>query len=158
MDPKFLKWMAEAMEYAAGNMKLMEKSSGWPQDARAAWLKMWPSLPGFPAPPMAPEGMERLYREWLALFGAVPLKDYEELKARVEELEAQRERAGKAMDLLAQGMADLKDVPEAMKPWMEFMDKAAKAQMEWFAGLGKPREAGSSQGKGPDKEVKQKNK
>jgi hypothetical protein len=129
------------MDLAARNLNSLEKapawSAGWPEDAGTAWLAMWQSIPGAPKAPYSPEAMERFYREWLSFFGAVPRKDYEDLKQKFEALLAQREGMGKAMEAISQSLSGFKEVPEAMKPWLEFVDKAAKAQMEWLSDLGK---------------------
>ena len=138
------------MTLFASNLEALEKMmkmAGQGTD----WAGMWKNVPGMPKAPFPPETMENFHREWLGLFGAVPAKDYEDLKKKAAALEAQCEELKKALEEVARGMAGMKEMPEVIKPWLELADQAAKTHVEWFSEFRKTWEEAQKQSAGPGK-------
>ena len=127
MHPDFLKWMAQAMAQWA---EMIEKGQREREGPPGAWLTAL-------SPPFPGREWERFYREWLSFMGAVPKKDHEELEKKVAALEAEVEFLREGLAALAAGLSGWKDMPQALKPWFEFANQAARAQAEWFSELNK---------------------
>lgn len=137
MDPRFLKWLGEALVHYSHNMQSLERMMALTGADRTFVAKMSELVPTLTPMPLSSEKMDEFYREWLAFFDAVPRKDHEELKMKVTALERECEQLRGTLENLVQGMAGLKMFPEAMNPWLELARKAMAAHMEWLEGFGK---------------------
>jgi len=141
MDPRFLKWMGEALIHYSQNVQTMEKMTAFTGADKTFVSKMSELMPTLTPHPLSSEKMDEFYREWLVFFDAVPKKDHEELKKKVMALEKECEQLRGTLENLVQGMAGLKVFPEAMNPWLELARKAMAAHMEWLAEFGKIKDA-----------------
>lgn len=132
MDPRFLKWLGEALIHYSSNIQAMEKVMAFSGADKTFISKMSELVPTLTPMPLSSEKMDEFYREWLAFFDAVPRKDHEALKGKVTALEKECEQLRGTLDNLVQGLAGLKYFPEAMNPWLELARKAMAAHMEWL--------------------------
>ena len=137
MDPRFMKWMGEALIHYSQNVQAMEKMMSVTGADKTFLSKMSELMPALTPHPLSSEKMDEFYREWLAFFDAVPRKDHEELKKKVMALEKECEQLRGTLENLVQGMTGLKYFPEAMNPWLELARKAMAAHMEWLKEFGK---------------------
>jgi len=137
MDPRFMKWLGEALIQYSQNVQAMEKMMSFTGADKTFLSKMSELMPSLSPHPLSSEKMDEFYREWLAFFDAVPRKDHEELKKKVMALEKECEQLRGTLENLVQGIAGLKAFPEAMNPWLELARKAMSAHMEWLSEFGK---------------------
>jgi hypothetical protein len=132
MDPRFLKWLGDALIHYSNNIQAMEKVMAFSGADKTFISKMSELVPTLTPMPLSSEKMDEFYREWLVFFDAVPRKDHEALKGKVMALEKECEQLRGTLDNLVQGLAGLKYFPEAMNPWLELARKAMAAHMEWL--------------------------
>ena len=137
MDPRFLKWMGEALIHHSQNVQTMEKMMAFTGADKTFISKMSELMPALTPQPLSSDKMDEFYREWLAFFDAVPRKDHEELKKKVTALEKECEQLRGTLENIVQGMAGLKAFPETMNPWLELARKAMASHMEWLSEFGK---------------------
>ncbi len=149
MDPRFMKWLGEALIQYSQNVQAMEKMMSFTGADKTFLSKMTELMPSLTPHPLTSEKMDEFYREWLAFFDAVPRKDHEALKQKVTALEKECEQLRSSLDNLVQGVAGLKAFPEAMNPWLEMARKTVAAHMEWLTEFGKIKDT-------PEKEKKEK--
>lgn len=143
MDPRFLKWLSEMLSLWAENLSAMEKLAAG-RDA-PDWFKLMQHFSGAASPPFSPELMQRFYGEWLAFFGAVPRKDYEEMEKKVAELAAEVDRLRSLISNMSRSMAAAASSQEVLKPWMELAQQAMKVNLRW---LNEPPASSESQRRG----------
>ncbi len=136
------------MHLLASNFEMMEKMGVKPPDP-GGFSSLWSQVPGAGSPPGSAEAIEAAYRDWLALFGAVPKKDYEDLKKKHQALESEAERLRQAMQSMAKGMAGFKEAPEVMKPWMDLAERTLKDYMGWLSEF-QAKDAAGDKAKSPE--------
>ena len=132
MDPRFLKWLGEALVQYSQNVQALEKMMALAGADRSFTSKLSDVMPTLTPLPLSGEKTDEFYREWLSFFDAVPRKDHDELKARLAAVEAECEQLKETLEKLVQGMAGFKVLPEAMNPWLELARKAMSAHIEWL--------------------------
>ncbi|HPC74688.1 MAG TPA: hypothetical protein P5551_09400 [Syntrophales bacterium] len=137
MDPRFLKWLGEALVHYSNNIQAMEKVMAFAGADKTFVSKMSELVPTLTPMPLSSEKMDDFYREWLAFFDAVPRKDHEALKGKVTALEKECDQLRGTLENLVQGMTGLKHFPETMNPWLELARKTMAAHMEWLSEFGK---------------------
>lgn len=137
MDPRFMKWLGEALIHYSQNVQTMEKMMAFTGADKTFVSKMSELMPALTPHPLSSEKMDEFYREWLAFFDAVPRKDHEALKSKVTALEKECEQLRRSLENVVQGVAGLKVFPEAMNPWLELARKTVAAHMEWLTEFGK---------------------
>jgi hypothetical protein len=132
MDPRFLKWLGEALIHYSSNIETMKKAMAFAGADKTFISKMSELVPTLTPMPLASEKMDEFYREWLAFFDAVPRKDHEALESKVMALEKECDQLRKTLENLVQMTSGFKLMPEAMNPWLELARKAVAAHMEWL--------------------------
>jgi hypothetical protein len=135
VDQRLLKWWGELMLACSSNIELWKKVISSGTDVQD-WYDILEVTPGVPQPPFAVEEINEIHRQWLALFGAVPRRDYNALKERLVAVEEECGKLRYTLNEVMTAMSDLKQLPETMTPWLEFAKTAMKSHMDWLNQLG----------------------
>lgn len=124
----------------ASNLELLRKHVESGTQAEG-WYRLWEVVPGAPEPPFPIEDLHDFHRRWLALFDGVPRRDYDTVKERLATVESESENLRNALHELTKAMTGLKDLPEALSPWLELAEVTMRSHMKWLGELSKSWEA-----------------
>ncbi len=120
----------------AANLEVLKRLTGTGVGTEQ-WYDLWKSVPGVPEPPLPIEDVDEAQRMWLAIFGAVPRRDYDNLKGRLAVVEEECEKLRSALNQVTQAMTGLKNLPETMAPWLQLAQMTINNHMDWLSELGK---------------------
>jgi hypothetical protein len=143
IDPRLLKWWGELLIAGASNLEVLKRLTGSGAEAEH-WYDLWKSVPGVPKPPLPIKDIDEAQRIWLALFDAVPRRDYDNLKERLAAVEEECAKLRSTLNQVTAAMTGLGDLPEAMAPWLEVAQMTMKSHMKWLSELGKNWQAGET--------------
>ena len=124
------------MLFCSSNIELwnsmMNREKGQQQ-----WDEILNSYPRLTPPLVSLQNIQEVHRQWLTLFEAVPKRDYDVLKERLETVEEECEKLRNTLQELTTAMVDLEHLPQKMAPWLELAQNAMQSHMEWLGELGK---------------------
>jgi len=141
IDPRLLRWWGELLIACASNLEVLKRLTG-PGVGVEHWYDLWKSVPGVPKPPLPIKDIDEVQRMWLAVFDAVPRRDYDNLKERLTAVEEESEKLRSTLNQVTGAMTRLKNLPETMAPWLELGQMTMKNHMQWLTELGKNWQAG----------------
>ena len=141
IDPRLLKWWGELLIAGASNLEVLKKLTGSGAEAEH-WYDLWKSIPGVPKPPLPIKDIDEAQRIWLAVFDAVPRRDYDNLKERLTAVEEECEKLRSTLDQVTAAMTGFTNLPDAMTPWLELAQTTMKSHMRWLSELGSSWQAG----------------
>ena len=143
VDPRLLKWWGELLIACASNLEALKKLTGSGVGVEP-WYDLWKSVPGVPEPPFPIKDIDEIQRIWLAVFDAVPRRDYDNLKERLTAVEEECAKLRSTLNQVTAAMTGLRNLPEAMIPWLELAQMTMKSHMKWLSELGKSWQAGEN--------------
>lgn len=145
VDPRLLKWWGELLVACASNLEVLKRLTGSGVKVEP-WYELWKSVPGVPKPPfpIKDKDIDEIQRIWLAVFDAVPRRDYDNLKERLTAVEEECEKLRSTLNQVTAAMTGLRNLPEAMIPWLELAQMTMKSHMKWLSELGKSWQAGEN--------------
>ena len=126
IDPRLLKWWGELLIACASNLEVLKKLTDFGAEAQH-WHELWKSVPGVPKPPLPFKDIDEGQRIWLAVFDAVPRRDYDNLKERLAAVEEECEKLRSTLNQVTAAMTGLRNLPEAMAPWLELAQITMKS-------------------------------
>jgi hypothetical protein len=136
IDPRLLKWWGELILACSSNIELWNKIINFGTNIED-WYEALKSVPGVSPQPFMVTEINEMHRQWLAVFNAVPRGDYNNLKKRLVAVEEESERLRNTLNQITGAMTSLRNLPEAMAPWLELAQMTMKSHMEWMSELGK---------------------
>lgn len=143
IDPRLLKWWGELLIACASNLEVLQRVTK-PGAEIEHWHDLWKSVPGLREPSFPIKDIEEAQRMWLAVFDAVPRRDYDNLKERLSAVEEECEKLRSTLNQVTEAMTSLRNLPEAIAPWLELAQMTMESHMQWLAELGKRWQAGEN--------------